>query len=484
MRWAQVVVQGIVQVSGRAVVRAAAGLLLCGGFALASEPATIGTPVAVADDDAATREQELLERIAKLESMVLEMQKEMGTLEMNGVLARLHVLEADAAGGLDVLWKDGLRIENPDGSVKLRIGGRVITDFQNSSGDGDLSSVLGDAVDDDAAEIRTARLYMSGEIDQVWEYKAEFDFVDTDADVKDAYVGLLRSPVGRVRVGHIREPFSLEDQTSSKYVSFMERALPNALAPGRNIGVLVNDHTESEALNWAAGLFKTTDDGGDDEGQDGEWGLTGRLTGTPLYREHDDGPEFVHLGAALSRRSDEWTSVSVRPEVHTGPRFIETGTIDGVDQIELLGLEAAYQCGPFSISGERIEMDVERGSGMEDLSFDGHYVQASWFLTDGDHRGYKRDVGTFDRVKPQRPFGMGEGEGCGAWELAARVSSIDVDDGEFTLAAGTGGMVDSTSFGLNWYMNNNVRVLWNYIDAELDDVDDADYLTMRVQVEF
>jgi len=457
------------------------GLWLCAGAGAAAVPGDVP-----ADGEVGAREAELLERIARLEAMVLELKEQVDAAEMGSVLARLHALEAEDADDLHVRWKDGLRLEKDDGSVKLKVGGRIQTDFQNARGSSALEALVGETLDDDAAEIRRARLFVSGEVDGLWEYKAQFDFADADSDLKDVYVGLKDSPVGGIRVGHFKEPFSLEELTSSKYLTFTERALPNAFAPARNIGVMVHDHTEGEALNWALGLFKTSDDGGDSETADGEWGLTGRLSGTPHWREGEDGegPRFVHLGAGFSRRSDEETRVRARPEVHLGPRLIDTGVITGVDGIDLYNVEAAFQCGPFSISGEHVQFDVDREGGLEDLEFDGQYVQASWFLTEGDQRGYSRSKGTFSRVRPERPFAFGERGGPGAWEVAARVSHLDVEDGGFTLASGTGGELDDTSFGLNWYLNDNVRVLWNYIEADLEDAGEADTVTMRVQVEF
>jgi phosphate-selective porin OprO/OprP len=94
-------------------------------------------------------------------------------------------------------------------------------------------------------------------------------------------------------------------------------------------------------------------------------------------------------------------------------------------------------------------------------SFDGFYVQASYFLTD-EHHNYKPSAGAFSRVKPKENFSFGGGPG--AWEVAVRYSELDLDDRL------DGGEVDDITAGLNWYLNPNTRLMWNYIHVDKDNV--------------
>ena len=102
----------------------------------------------------------------------------------------------------------------------------------------------------------------------------------------DVYWGISDLPyVNNFRAGHYKESFSLEELTSSNYITFMERSLPNAFAPARNWGVSTFDYFEGEWGTWALGAFRPgTDDFGDDIGDSGEWAATGRLTATPVVR--------------------------------------------------------------------------------------------------------------------------------------------------------------------------------------------------------
>jgi Phosphate-selective porin len=68
--------------------------------------------------------------------------------------------------------------------------------------------------------------------------------------------------------------------------------------------------------------------------------------------------------------------------------------------------------------------DTDRRRG-DDLSFDGWYIQTAYVPT-GESRNYNPSAGKFGRFKPARPVGSG---GPGAWQLAARISEVDLTDG-------------------------------------------------------
>jgi phosphate-selective porin OprO/OprP len=184
----------------------------------------------------------------------------------------------------------------------------------------------------------------------------------------------------------------------------------------------------------------------------------------------------VHLGAAYSHGDPEGDDISFsqRPEAHLAPRFVDTGDIptDGLDR---MGLEAAWGHGPFSLQGEYMRAWVDTSGATP--SFDGYYVQASYFLT-GEHRPYKTARGTFDRVRVNRPFLFGDG-GPGAWEVATRYSAIDLSDEDVR-----GGRLSDVSGGVNWHLDDNVRVSANYVWANLHTVGDAHAFQTRFQIDF
>lgn len=372
---------------------------------------------------------------------------------------------------LRTFWKEGLNFATEDGNFKLKVGGRVQNDWLWISEDKDLKADVGEQ--EDGTEFRRVRLYFEGLIYGNTEYKLQLDFAGGDADLKDVYLGLLDFPIGKLRFGHFKEPFSLEELTSSKYITFLERALPNAFAPSRNAGFMLHSSAFEDRMTWAAGVFRDTDDYGEDV-DDGGYNVTGRVTALPVYE--DNGASLLHLGAAYSYRNpDDALRYRERPEAHLTSRFVDTGTFAS-DRVDLWGLEAAWVNGPLSLQAEYIRADADRTGTGSDVDFDGYYVQASYFLT-GEHRNYKTSSGAFSRVKPKNNFRFGGGPG--AWEVAFRYSELDLDDKDIT-----GGRLENMTAGLNWHLNPNMRIMWNYVHADKEDVGEADMLLMRLQVDF
>ncbi|MHC4474643.1 MAG: OprO/OprP family phosphate-selective porin [Planctomycetota bacterium] len=372
-----------------------------------------------------------------------------------------------------VYWKEGLRLDSGDGNFKLKIGGRIMHDWTWVGEDRDIKSDVGEQ--EDGTEFRRVRLYTSGLVYDNVEFKLQFDFAGSDADLKDAYLGLTDFPLGGLRAGHFKEPFGLEELTSSKYITFLERALPiEAFSPSRNAGVMLFDTAYDERATWAVGLFRDTDDFGERQ-DDGGYSFTGRVTALP-WRE-DGGASLMHVGAAVSQRNDTGESARYRsrPEAHLLDRFVDTGSF-AIDHADLLGLEAAWVEGSLSVQGEYIMANADQRGTSAGANFDGYYIQASYFLT-GEHRKYKPSAGAFSRVKPKENFGFGGG--LGAWEVALRYSQLDLDDSSLS-----GGQLDDITAGLNWHLNPNTRLMWNYVHADKDNIGNADILLMRLQIDF
>ncbi|MHC4395878.1 MAG: OprO/OprP family phosphate-selective porin [Planctomycetota bacterium] len=369
-----------------------------------------------------------------------------------------------------VFWKEGLRLETPDKDFTLKIGGRIMNDWGWMRQDSAVKSSKGNLLD--GTEFRRARLYISGLIYGNVDYKLQFDFANGSAVLKDAFLGIRDLPIGYLKMGHFKEPFGLEELTSSKYITFLERALPAAFAPSRNTGFMLSSTAYDKRMTWAAGVFRDTGSTGSGTSEGG-YNVTGRITALPWYE--NDGAKLLHVGVAYSLRDPTSTEqYKSAPEAHLAPYFVDT-TAFTANTTCLLGLESALVYGPFSVQGEYMRADADR-SGSPSATFDGFYIQGSYFLT-GEYRKYSTSKGAFDRVKPKENFTYGAG--LGAWEVATRYSQIDLSDNGIS-----GGKLKDITVGLNWYLNPNMRVMWNYIHAKLDGVGDSDLALMRLQIDF
>lgn len=366
--------------------------------------------------------------------------------------------------------KGKFEVTSPDGGFSVRVGGRI---------QADAAMYDTDVVDHgDGSEIRRARLFMSGTLWRVWDYKFQYDFTGTGSDgIKDAYVAYTELGPAEIQAGHFKEPFSLQNMTSSKHNNFLERGLPDLLAPDRSIGAAINAGTD----HWSAsaGVFGT---GVDDPAgnSDESLGVTGRATYAPI---NSDG-RVLHFGGALSYRDtgqDKTLTFSNRPESHvTDIRLVNTMAVDA-DNFYRYGVEAAWVYDRLTLQGEYLGVSVDRAiAGNPDVDFDGYYAEIMWFLTD-DQRTYSGSSGEFKAVKPSSIVGYG---GIGAWQIGARISNVDLIDGDIN-----GGEEDNLTLGLNWFPNANLRFSANYIKV-LDTMggpfagDEPDIFTVRGQLEF
>jgi phosphate-selective porin OprO/OprP len=378
-------------------------------------------------------------------------------------MAERKAAEEKKEKGYTVGYKHALEVKRNDGRVKIKLGGRIQGDFMSIWSDPQLEVAAGRS-DGTGVEFRRARLYMSGTLWDRVVFKAQYDFAgDSESDAasfKDVYIGVKGlGPVGTVLVGHMKEPWSLEEMTSSKYITFMERALPSVFDSERNFGLLAKNSHLDDRITWALGIFAPTNNKGFSFNEDTRFNVSGRLTGLPLYA--DEGRHLVHLGASYSYQYREETELdfSARPEAHLAPKYIASNDLI-IDGDNLVNVEAAWVFGPLSLQGEWKGFWSKQNSNGNWAFNQGAYAQASYFLT-GEHRRYKKSAAVFDRILPNENFNPMKG-GWGAWEIAARYSYLNANGGSFD-----GGEEQNVTVGLNWYLYSNLRLMLNYVYADV-----------------
>jgi len=335
-------------------------------------------------------------------------------------------------------------------------------------------------------------------------------------------------PHFRINAGILQPIFTYGDSVSSASTTFLERADVVNLAtagygaldprhgieltfqqadifqPGDNLVVSGAFTGASGAANPPAG-FTATDEGT-------------QLLGRAAYRLWSDGFSNLQIGAngarilsltgAAGPGGVRSIALQDRPEVRAdGNRLVSTasstliGTSAGVTSNIpenggwLWGLEWAGNWENFYLAGEYMKFGMDRevncGSSCQvfgaaagvnpgDPEFSGWYIEGSWILT-GESKTYSplatnNEYATFNNPRVITPFDWDSGQ-WGAWEIAARYSALDLNwqEGEIgqTMAASPvggvrGGQEQIITLGLNWYLNNNILMRFNYLIADVN----------------
>ncbi|NOQ92442.1 MAG: hypothetical protein GQ552_06985 [Flavobacteriaceae bacterium] len=381
-----------------------------------------------------------------------------------------------------IKWDNGFKVESKDKNFKLKFGGRIHLDHAYFSQNDDLDAAFGELESNDGTEFRRARLFFSGVLYKNVEFKLQMDFAGGAARMKDAYIGVKNIPfIGRIRVGHMKEPLRFDALTSSKYITFMERAIPADLANERNNGILLMNDFLDNKLSIQTGIFRNADGFGNDKEAARDVAITSRITTLAINNEEKE--QLLHFGFSYSyRKPDEKEyKISVRPKSHLAKKYISTGDILGVETVNIINFETAFTSGPLTIQGEYLGSSVkqELTGSSETYNFNNYYGQVSYFLT-GEHRKYKNSYATFGRLKPKNNF---MNEGSGAWELALRYTHTDLNSKSIN-----GGEQGDITFGTNWYLNPATRIMFNYVWTDINHKDigggNLNIFEVRFQIDF
>jgi len=251
-------------------------------------------------------------------------------------------------------------------------------------------------------------------------------------------------------VGKQKEPISMERIMSMVQLPLQERtSVSDAFLPSRNFGAVLSGSALNRRMSWAGGLFNNFIDSDRSVGSTATQ-VIGRVTWLPLLS--DDESNIVHLGLGArysSAKQGAW--YLTEPEFNKSPLFVDTDFLDS-DANRQFNLEASWRRGPYWLHAEYVGTDVDSPTN-GDLDFSGYHVTGSWILT-GEMRSYNFKSGILGPVPVSRSVYQG---GWGAWELAARFSSIDLSDGLID-----GGEMDILSLGVNWWLSPIFNVNLNY----------------------
>jgi phosphate-selective porin OprO and OprP len=356
--------------------------------------------------------------------------------------------------------KGGIKVTSADGKFEATLGGRI--HFDAYAYDRDLVDTTG------TTEFRRARLTLSGKA-LGWEYKMEQDFgAGNNLDgLRDLYIA--KSALGgKFYIGHFKPYRSMEELTSSNEILMMERPFASAtgLFNGRQFQQGVG--YQRSGSNYSAGLSVFNLRGAAGVRNEGV-GYAGRVTYAPINNENST----LHLGGWISSEDlNKGSSTTTAVANYAGRRgpSLTIASIPGAggDKITAYGAEIAGSFGPAFFQGEYVQAKFEQPFRTPDQDITSWYLQGSWILN-GGHKAYKTATGVFASPK------VGD---KGLWELTARYDTIENEDIRNREAT-------SMLFGVNYYVNPNLRFMFNYTQGENEvNGDETGQYALRTQFSF
>ena len=395
----------------------------------------------------------------------------------------------------------GFQIRSADTNFVLKIRGYLQADsrwFIDDEGAGSTAN--------DTFLLRRVRPIFEGTVYDKFDYRLMLDFGSgvtannaNNAYVQDAYVNARLWPQLQIQAGKFKEPVGLERLQSGANLLFVERAYPTQLLPNRDVGLQLHGDVGNGLLNYAVGVFNGVADGGsgDIDRTDDEKDIAARVFAHPFKNADVEALQGLGVGVAATFGNQQGT-----PRSYTTPGqqnffsyFSGTGTnaatvSDGT--VWRLSPQFYWYWRSLGILGEYAISSTEvarTGGGIARtegrLQHTAWQVAASYFLTGEDN--------SFKAVAPLKPFTLG-GDGWGAWEVAARVSQLKLDEDTFPIFASEGTNAREAltySVGLNWHLNRNVKLNLDYEHTDFDGGKDnallangEDVILTRAQISF
>jgi phosphate-selective porin OprO/OprP len=339
--------------------------------------------------------------------------------------------------------------------------------------------------DDDHGVIDTfqatrVRPTIEGTFAGIYDFKFMPDFGQGRTVIQDAYVTARFNPAGQLTLGKFKAPVGLERLQSANDMKWVQRGYPTSLAPNRDIGVQLGGDLGNGRFSYQAAFLNGSNDGSSsdafadtDINDDKEYAL--RLFAHPFAESDSFAVRGLGIGVAgtYTEQAGNVTQPLLpsfrSPGQATFFRYRAFGTTAGTiadGERTRIAPQLYYYVGSLGVIGEYTEVsqDVSRvvatGNRTGTVDTDAWQLAASYFLTG--------EEAAFRGFQPKSRFSLAD-DTWGAFEVVARVQSLSVSDEAFAGGANSfadplasASQADSWGVGLNWYLNENVKWLFDY----------------------
>lgn len=437
---------------------------------------------------------------AEAQAAMLQTQLEAIQAQLDSLKGRVKKQEDGQA------WKGAAQLLDKSAGWSFKVRGRFQYDVAYLRTPSQLTESRATAATNGEYGLRSSfrrlRFGVEGSFPGGFGYSAEADFANGGVDFGDVVLTYQadKSP-WRTIIGNQETLQSLEQISSSRFISFVERAQFNeAWSNARRLGIVESYRNNNTLVQ--VGIFNEAIPGTQGVPTDGAndgWEIAARANYNPKIESGQ-----LHFGANFQYRNFREANLNV--QYRTRPfssrpinvRYADTGNIAATSDI-LVGGEAAGIFGPLHLVSEvswALPEVIKPGDVLTSTQATGGtrltsnptffsvYGEAGYFFT-GESRGYNPTTARWDRTKVLNPFDKG---GPGAWQVVGRIDYIDLSDDTGPaltpatgLAAGT--CVTATAgarcvvngarqfgylLGLNWYPTDYIRFLmdFHYIDVK------------------
>jgi phosphate-selective porin OprO and OprP len=350
----------------------------------------------------------------------------------------------------------GAQLRSADGAFIIRARGYAHFDgrfFLGDEGGGSETFVL-----------RRVRPLLEGTLFRIYDFRFLPDFGNGSVSILEAYLDARFHPALRVRVGKYKAPVGLERLQSATAMAFVERAYPTSLLPNRDIGLQISGDLAGGLASYAVGAFNGVADGGSaDVDANGETDFAARIFLQPFLAT--SGP-LKNLGVGIAGTRGDQEGAGALASYRTSgqqvffafnPAGAAAPPVPGGERTRLSPQGWLY-VGPVGVLGEYaiVEQEVRLGATTSPLRTTGWQGAAVIALT-GETESYAG-------IRPASVFDPSAGS-WGALELSGRVTGLSADDDAFPTFADPARSAREAlawAVGLNWLLNQNVKVVLNY----------------------
>jgi len=345
----------------------------------------------------------------------------------------------------------GAAIKSGDGQYEFKLRGLV---------QGDARFFNGDSAANDTFLFRRIRPTIEGSLGKLVGFRITPEFAGDSASIVDAYVDLKFDPAFTVRAGKIKSPVGLERLQSGNATALIERGFPTELVANRELGVQAQGELAEGKVSYVLGVYNGAPDGRDGAttNPDDNFEFAGRLFFEPV--------KGVGFGIAGTTGDKEGSGNSFLPRFRSQGQqqfFNYRSAVVADGRHTRISPQGYVYRGPFGLLAEYVQsrQELVAGGVRADLKNTAWQGTLSWVLT-GEDAGFRG-------VRPSSPFKPGSS--LGAFELVGRYGVLEVDDAAFPVFADpdvAARRAAGWSAGVNWYLNNNLKLVLNYLHTDFD----------------